>query len=187
MSQDPAVVRAEIERTRAELSRDVDELTDQANPKNIARRKVEGVKESAVGLKDDLREKVMGVADHGSDLGDRVGSVPGRARARTQGNPLAAGLIAFGVGLLVGGMIPASRAEQQAAAKVKDAAEPVKQQVADVAREAGENLREPAQDAVASVRETASDAVQTVKEDGQQAAGEVRDQAQDSAQQVRRS
>lgn len=49
MSQDPAVVRAEIERTRAELSRDVDELTDQANPKNIARRKVEGVKESAVG------------------------------------------------------------------------------------------------------------------------------------------
>ena len=42
MSQnDPEVLRADIARTRAELSDNVDTLTDTANPKNIADRQVE--------------------------------------------------------------------------------------------------------------------------------------------------
>ena len=37
-SSDPDEIRADIERTRAALSDDVDALTDAANPKNIAKR-----------------------------------------------------------------------------------------------------------------------------------------------------
>ena len=43
MSQnDPEVLRAEIARTRAELSDNVDTLADTANPKNIANRQFGG-------------------------------------------------------------------------------------------------------------------------------------------------
>ncbi|HEX8488409.1 MAG TPA: DUF3618 domain-containing protein, partial [Propionibacteriaceae bacterium] len=69
MSTSPEEIRAEIERTRANLSNDVDALADQANPKNIAKRKVESVKEAGVGLKD----RIMGSAQ------DAVDTVSGKA------------------------------------------------------------------------------------------------------------
>ena len=43
-SSDPDEIRADIERTRAELSHNVDSLADTANPKNIADRQVDKVK-----------------------------------------------------------------------------------------------------------------------------------------------
>jgi hypothetical protein len=57
-SNDPDEIRADIERTRAELSDDVDALADTANPKNIAKRQATRVKEAVVGVK----EHVMGSA-----------------------------------------------------------------------------------------------------------------------------
>ena len=66
----------------------------------------------------------MGAADHtagnvhsatgtaGAHLGDAgaaIGDAPAQVKTKTQGNPLAAGLIAFGAGLLVSSLIPASR------------------------------------------------------------------------------
>ena len=40
-SSNPDEIRADIERTRAELSRNVDTLGDTVNPKNIATRQVD--------------------------------------------------------------------------------------------------------------------------------------------------
>ena len=72
MSQnDPEVLRAEIARTRAELSDNVDTLTDTANPKNIAHRQADKVKSAARGV----REHLMGAPDDPYDsgtLGDRA-------------------------------------------------------------------------------------------------------------------
>src|SRR4028118_715998 len=56
MTQDPDQIRADIERTRAELSADVDTLNEKVNPKYVAQRKTEQVKDRARGVK----EKVMG-------------------------------------------------------------------------------------------------------------------------------
>ena len=79
MSQnDPEVLRAEIARTRAELSDNVDTLTDTANPKNIADRQVNKVKSAARGV----REHLMGAPDDPYDsgtLGDRADTVKGTA------------------------------------------------------------------------------------------------------------
>lgn len=183
MSQSPDEIRANIERSRAALSSDVDQLTDQADPRKVARRKVEDVKQSAVGLKD----RVMGANSDSPSLGDRVSDAPSAVQAKTQGNPLAAGLVAFGVGLLVGGLIPASRQEQQAAVRLKESAEPVTEQLSGAAKEVGQNLQTPAQDAVAAVKDSASDAAQTVKEQGQSAAGNVQSQATESKQNVQDS
>ena len=60
----------------------------------------------------------------------RVGNAPTAVRQQTQGNPLAAGVIAFGVGWLLSSLAPATSAEQQlganAEAKAKELAEPLK-------------------------------------------------------------
>lgn len=195
MSTDPDVIRADIERTRARLSSDVNSLTNEANPKTIVGRRVDRAR-TAVGS---VKEKVMGTSSNStssassatdtlgnaaSSVGDAVTSAPETVRAQTQGNPLAAGLIAFGAGALIGSLLPASAKEQQAAAKVKDAAAPVAQQLGEVAKDTAESLKEPAQQAVESVKSTAADAAATVKDEGSSAAQDVKGQAQDSAQHV---
>ena len=189
MTQNPDQIRADIERTRSNLSTDVDALADTVNPRNVARRQV-GKVSAAVG---GVRDKVMGSASHAGDaagsaassVGDAASHAPDVARSKTQGSPLAAGLIAFGAGLVVASLLPASEKESQAAAAVKEKAEPLKQEAAAVAKDTAEQLKEPAQDAVESVKQTAQDAAATVKDEGQSAAVDVRDQAQDAGQTVR--
>ena len=111
-------------------------------------------------------------------------SSPDAAIRQTQGNPLAAGLIAFGVGWLVSSLLPATQKEQQLAQQAETAVRenkdalmaPAKQ----AAQEIGEQLKPAAQDAVESVKSTAQDAAATVKEEGQSAAADVQGQAQQS-------
>jgi gas vesicle protein len=180
-SNDPDQIRDEIERTRADLSQNVNTLADTANPAHAAKRQADKVKGAVFGAKD----RVMGsVGDAGSGIGsaqstvsDAVTDAPRQLRTRTAGNPLAAGLIAFGVGWLAASLLPASQAEQQAATKVKDAAAPM---VTDAAKQVADHLKEPAQQAVESVKDTATDAATTVKDEGSSAAGDVKNQVQDA-------
>lgn len=201
----PDEIRADIARTRAELSDDVNGLTYEANPKTIAHRQVGKVRSAIFGVKD----RVMGsdyspqpsssgagsalssvggsISDATSAVGDKVSDTPGAIKSQTQGNPLAAGLVAFGVGALVGGLLPASAPERQVAQKVKEVAEPMADELKGVAKEAAESLQEPAQQAVDSVKSAASDAADTVKEQGVSAAQDVKGKAQDSTQKVQDS
>ena len=50
-SNDPDEIRADIERTRATLSNDVDDLAESVKPKNVAGRQVGKVKEAASNLR----------------------------------------------------------------------------------------------------------------------------------------
>ncbi|MGI3786287.1 MAG: DUF3618 domain-containing protein [Janthinobacterium lividum] len=199
-SSDPEEIRREIERTRANLSGDVDALADQANPKNIARRQVENVKGSIKDKGNDLKDKIMGVASDANDsahetadnvraaAGDAQGvvsNVPGSIKRRSQGNPLGAGLVAFGLGLLVSSLIPASQRERQAAVDLKERAEPLTAKITDAAKEVAGNLKEPAQQAAADLKDTATSAAQHVKEQGQDAAQEVKGTTQDAQQNVK--
>ncbi len=84
-------------------------------------------------------------------------------KTKTQGNPLAAGLIAFGAGLLVSSLIPASQKEREAADALKSAAEPFTTELTDAAKHVAEGLKEPAQDAMANVKASAADATGNVK------------------------
>lgn len=181
MANNPDEIRAEIERTRADLSHNVNTLADSVNPASVAKRQGEKVKGAVFGAKD----RVMGSAsDAGASLSsaqssvtDSVTGAPAQLKSRTTGNPLAAGLIAFGAGWLAASLLPTSAAEQQAATKVKDTAAPV---LGDAAKEIAGNLKEPAQQAVDSVKETASEAASTVKDEGSSAVQDVTDQAKDA-------
>ena len=120
-----------------------------------------------------------------SAVGEAASEAPRIARQQTQGNPLAAGLIAFGAGWLISSLLPATRREQQLADQARDKAGELGRPVADAARQAAaevkDNLAEPAQQAAGSVRETAADAGRTVAEEGKAAAGQVQGQAREAA------
>lgn len=180
-TSDPDEIRADIERTRAELSHNVDELTDTANPKHIADRQVGKVKDAVVGVKD----KIMGSAESAtsslqegaSGVGDAVAGAPGQVKAKAKGNPLAAGLVAFGIGLLISSLIPPSEKEQQAMSDLEPKLETLKTGATDAVKEMAENLREPAQEAVESVKAQAQEGAQHVKEEGDSAREQVQGEA----------
>jgi gas vesicle protein len=213
-TSDPDVIRRQIEDTRRELSYDVDALNEKVNPARVVDRRVSAAK----GRMTNLKEKVMGsahdttssaqgvasnaagsvqnaassaagsVQDAASTAVGAVQQAPDQVIRQTQGNPLAAGLIAFGVGWLVSSLLPASEKEKQLAQQAESAVrehkdallEPAKQ----AAQEIGEQLKPAAQDAVESVKSTAQDAAATVKDEGQSAVQDVQGQAQQSKEKV---
>jgi uncharacterized protein YjbJ (UPF0337 family) len=121
------------------------------------------------------------VSSVAGSAGDAVSSAPDVVRQRTEGNPLAAGLIAFGAGWLISSLLPATSAEQQITTTVKDAAseygQPVARQAGQAAQEAKDQLGASARHAVGSVRETASDAASAVKDEARSATDDVASRA----------
>jgi gas vesicle protein len=184
MSNDPEQIRREIERTRTELSDNVNALGDKVNPGSIAKRQVGRVRGAATSVKDAVMGSAADAADTGQQvattMGDAVTGAPNAVARKAQGSPIAAGLIAFGAGLLVSSLLPASKVEQQAAEKVKDTAQPMVDDLTDTAKEIAGNLKEPAQQAIEEVKSTATDAAATVKDDAASAADDVKSHAQDA-------
>ena len=149
--------------------------------------RVSGTASSATAsVQDAASSAASSVQDAAATAADAVQQAPQAIRRQTRGNPLAAGLIAFGAGWLVSSLLPATRREQELADQAKQVAQekvaPVAQQVAGEVRE---NLREPAQQAVDSVKATAQDAKDTVADQGRSAAQDVSGRAQDAAGTVR--
>ncbi|MEU7865096.1 DUF3618 domain-containing protein, partial [Nonomuraea sp. NPDC049141] len=131
--------------------------------------------DSARGLGEQSRERMSHVA---GSVREEARSLGQQSRQQAQGNPLAAGLIAFGAGLLVSSLIPASRPERQWAGQAKEMvsehsdqlraqAGHLREQASEVGREVGHemrhNLREPAQEAARAVGSTAVSGASAVR------------------------
>ena len=194
MSSNPDQIREEIEVTRGQLSEDVDVLTETVRPSNVARRQADklggragALKDRVMGAADDAGSVTSSVGDTASALGDKAGEAPHMVRRQTRGNPLAAGLVALGVGWLVGSLLPASEAERQAAEQLKDKAQPLVEEAKQVAQDTAQELKGPAQDAVGAVKDSAAESAQTVKEEGRSTAADVQGSARDAADTVRHS
>lgn len=184
-SDDPDVIRDDIERTRRELGQDVDALADKVNPGKMAQRQTDKVRRAASRLKDRVMGTASDVVDSTQDVvghaGEAVADAPRKVASATQGNPVAVGLIAFGVGWLLSSLVPASKPEREMADKLETAAAPLVDEVKDVAKESAEHLREPAREAVDAVKDRAAEAVDTVKAEGADAASEVQAEAKHAA------
>lgn len=211
-SDDPDQIRREVEHTQTELRSDIDALAEKVTPGRIVERRMDRARASAGRWKESvmgsrpgtsvrsgthhegdsrMREAAGSANEAAQRAADTASRAPAAARRQTQGNPLAAGLIAFGAGWLVSSMLPSSRREQdlveQAEHVARERAEPVTRAAGDAAREVGDNLRGPAQDAAEAVRSTAADAGSTVAHEGRAAAEDVRGRTQDAAGAVRES
>lgn len=195
MSENPDAIRADIEATRARLGTNVDAVADKVTPSNIVHRQTDKVKDAVYGVKD----KIMGTAEEASDsvgsaigdagsavgstfgnAGSAIGDAPHKVAVKAQGSPLAAGLIAFGAGLLVSSLIPPSAKEREAAQALKSAAEPVTSQLTEAAKDVAQGLQDPAKEALENVKTTAADAAEIVKEEGQAGVSDVKDTAADA-------
>ena len=200
MGTSPDQLRNDIERTRAGLTHNVDTLADKVSPSSVAHRRVEdakgamtGIKDRVMGAADNVRDQSSdagsalsdkasdlssSLSDHAASVHDSVTAAPGAVRTRTQGNPLAAGIIAFGAGLLVSSLLPASDREQQAALALKEKAQPLAKEQA---QQLKDSITPIAHDAVDQVKATAQDAAATTKEQATSAASEVADHARSAA------
>jgi len=176
-SQSPEEIRRDIERTRAELASDVDTLHQKVSPSAIAQRRSEAVRSRFTTMKD----KVMGSAGdtrssaasglHGAT--DTAKQAPSAVRQQAQGNPLAAGMIAFGAGWLVSSLLPASDKEKQVALQAQDRvsehSDTLTAPLKEAAQGARETLQPKAQEAAESVKVSATEAADNVKGEAQSA------------------
>lgn len=207
MTSDPDQIRGNIEHTQKNLSADVDALAEKVSPPRIVERRVEQTRSAMTSVKDrimgsaaDTTSTVSGTASSAavsakdtlaakaSSAADMASSAPEQARQRTRGNPLAAGLVAFGAGWLLSSMLPATEPEQEAAAQVKDLAmekgRPVAQELGQAGQEAAQSLRQSAQQRAQSVKERAADAASTVAGEAQSQASDVTSHAQEARNRV---
>lgn len=189
MSENPDAIRADIEQTRQRLGYDVDAVADKVTPSHIAHRQTARIKGAVSGVKD----RVMGSADDTaesardalSDAGQSVGQTKQKVTQKTKGNPLAAGLIAFGAGLLLSSLVPPSEKERELSQTLKEKAEPLTQQLQGAASEVASNLKEPAQDALQSVKDTAAEGTENVKQEAKDQGSAVQDRARVAQQNLR--
>lgn len=214
-SDNPEWIRRDIERTQANLSMGVNAFADKVSPGRIVGRRAEQARAALGRVKDDImgadpvesaNRSAHQLADSASAAASRAASAvsgttatamegvqeaPEIARSRARGNPIAAGVVAFGVGWLVSSLLPPSRPEQRLAVKAKQQVAEHAQPVLDAAKEAAGDLKdqlaEPAQHAVDEIRSTAGQAGRAVVGEGRAATGQVQEQLGDSAGAVRRS
>lgn len=201
MGTSPDDLTRQIEATRTDLAEDVNRLVDRASPRQIARRRAARVKEGARNV----RDKVMGVSDRGGDAAhraketlsdasdkaaDAARAVPERVVEKTEGNPIAVGLIAFGAGLLTASLIPTSRVEERLAGDLKertaDLVEPVREALKESAQSVGEGAQESVRESVSEVKETARDAAATTAHEATVQAADVGDRAREAGDNVAR-
>ena len=159
MGEDPNAIRADIERTRAEMGDTVDALGYKADVKSRTKEKISNTKDRLTG-------KVSDVTPDGQQVK--------RAAGVAQENPLGLALGGVAVGFIAGMLAPASRVEDE---KIGPMADQVKDQIKETGQEAMERGKDVAQQAAQSAKETAQEA-------GQEHAGELRDNTQERAQTV---
>jgi uncharacterized protein YjbJ (UPF0337 family) len=200
-------LKAEIEGTRADLSGTLDEMSERVRPGRIVARRTDKLRQRVTSL----RHSVMGATEHAgaasstmsSQVGSTLSSVVDSARqtpqnvvSGAQGSSLAAGLIAFGAGLLLSSLLPASQAEQQVAAQILDKAHPAIDELRSAAQDtvsdlkdtvggAAQELRSSAADAAGTLQDQAKSAAAEVSSAASDAAGEIKEQAQDSVSTVK--
>jgi gas vesicle protein len=177
MDQSAAQLRVEIAETRTNMGETLEAIGDRVSPGRVVERR----KNRMTRAFRDVRDRVMGSAsgmgesvhDTATHTLERVEEAPDAVLRRSAGNPLMAGGVAFGVGMLVAAAFPPSRAERDLAESVGERIEPVKDAAASAVREVASDLKEPA-----------AEAVQGLKDEARQGAGHVADQVQHDATRV---
>ncbi|MEU7578912.1 DUF3618 domain-containing protein [Streptomyces sp. NPDC041068] len=187
MGATPDELRQDADTTRAHLAQTADRLAEKVSPQRVVRRRSRAARQRLGTVKD----RVMGTAGTGRDrlsarthetaaaserLGQQVREAPEAIRSQARGTPLAAGLVAFGTGVLLGGLFPASEAEERAGQRLRERSEelagPVKETVREAAEGVKEEMREPVREAAESVKGTAQDAARSTGEEARRAGGE---------------
>jgi hypothetical protein len=182
MGQSTEELTSQIEDTRVRMAQDLDTLQDRVSPTAIVERRKRAARDRLSSMKD----KVMGsgqsaggsVSSAASSAADAAGDVATNVQERVEGAPLAAGLVAFGTGVVLASLLPASRAEAEAAHRVVETAKEHGQPMLDEVRATGQEMAD-------NLKDSAAQAAQEVKASVEQSTRQVKDEGVASAQTVR--
>jgi hypothetical protein len=203
---DPEAIRRDIADTRRDMEGTIEAINDRVNPSRVYERRSGRARQRWNRLKSSIMgsDESSPSSDASSSWTDRTPDVDvsGRARQakaaisdapdatarRTRGNPLAAGMIAFGVGALIGGALPESEAERRAVDEADRHLdlEGTRRRLTDRAQQVGDDLKSSAQQAAHDLKGSAQDAAQDVRDDARREGERVRQDAQQAGQRARR-
>lgn len=182
--------RVEIEDTRADMGRTLERIEDRVSPTRITQRQTDRLR----GRWDRAKDRVMGSDPNQAGIADRMGDAtddavdavqdaPERLEHATRGNPIAAGLIAAGVGALAGSLLPSSEPERKLGTNLREEfEEPVRNELQHAAEQMGEELRDEAQHSAEEIKSTAQESAERTRQDAQDSARRLQDGAQAASQ-----
>lgn len=184
--------QADIARSRAELAATADDLQDRLSPRRAAdrqkarvRNRLGAVRESVMGLPTQAAHQVKSasgqLADSTGGAGEQLTQLPTTARTKARGNPIAAGVVAFGAGFLLGSIGPATSTEREAAESLTSNLGPVREHVQSSATEFASGMKESAQGAAQRLQETGTQVAHDVAEQGRDAARDVAETGKSAA------
>ena len=166
MGKTAAEMRVEIEQKRSDLSYDIEAIEDRVSPSRVARRRTDAVKSRFSGARDAVMGRVDDTTDTARSLADSASDAPHEVTRATRGNPIAAGVVAFGLGMLTAAILPETPAEKQLADSMRPQIDRAKDSLAST-------LRDDAQEVAANIRPEVAEKV-----------GELQGAAVDSASRV---
>ncbi len=185
--------QAQVERAR--MGETLEAIGDRLSPERMMERRKAAVRlrlrrarNMVMGSPGYEEPPTRGVRDRASDLAasagdaargaaDRIQHTPDMLAEETRGNPLAAGLIAFGAGMLVATAFPRTRAEERVVQSAAPGLEKAQQELREGGRELAAGAKEHAREAAQQVSDTATQATHEVAQHAKTSAENVRDQA----------
>jgi ElaB/YqjD/DUF883 family membrane-anchored ribosome-binding protein len=168
----------QIEEQRSTLGYHLDELGDKVSPRRMTERRKAAMRDRVTSMKD----RVMGTASSGteraseltSEAVDAARQAPEAARHQVEGNPIAAGVLAFAAGLVVAALVPETQQEQRWANSVQPQLEAAASEVGMAAQDSAAALEPKAREAAEHVKQQAQQSAETVKDDAKDTADALR-------------
>ncbi len=179
-------LRQDIDRKRDDIEYTVDQIQNRVSPRRVTARGTHRLRRLWI----DVRDSVMGndqtdypwegvsrrIGERVGDMTDRttekiddmregIAGAPTMVRQQTRGNPLAAGLITFGGGVLVGTLLPGTALESRTAQRLQPALAEIADEASAVGKGIADDVSSSATDAIAEVKDTARTAVEGVKDE----------------------
>jgi len=189
-------LREDIDQKREDIGYTVDQIQNRVSPGRITARGRYRVRRWWIDAKDRIlgndqseypwERQVQGVSNRVVDVTDRasemmsdvkegVAETPRIVRRQTQGNPVAAGFIAFGGGLLVGTLLPETQTERDAAKRLEPSVAGIAQEAGEIGKDVAEDVKTNAVEAIDEVKDSASAAAEGVKDEAKEAMTRARE------------
>lgn len=172
-------LREDIEERRDRIGHTVDQIENRVSPSRVAARtshkmsrRMSEWKERIMG--NDSTDDPTSGGNGGalSEAGRMVSDAPETIRRTTTGNPMAAGLVAFGGGLLVGSMFPETAAERRAVKQMEPALRQGMPEVQEMGRHAVDDVKDAVRESAEEMKEMAAESGQRLRSDVQEKRGD---------------
>jgi hypothetical protein len=163
-------LRDDIEERRERIGHTVDQIENRVSPGRVAARTSHKVTRRMSHWKERIMGSDQTNGGNGgavAEAGRKVAETPDTIRRKTSGNPVAAGLVAFGGGMLVGSMLPETSAEHRAVQNLEPALREGIPEAKDIGRHAVDDVKDVVRESAEEMKEMAAESGQRIKSEAQ--------------------